>query len=71
MKKMKEVIVNNELKKLKNLKKRIIEVVDKMMEEEIDKIMDMINNDEVKIVNEKIVKGGEFEGVEEKVSKFG
>jgi len=71
LKKMQEHLVHHDFTKFQPLKSRLLEVVDKMLAEDIARLMAMIPHDEVHIVTEPLVKGGAFEGVVDKVSPFG
>ncbi|PNF36009.1 EH domain-containing protein 1 [Cryptotermes secundus] len=71
MKKMQEYLVHHDFTKFHPLKPRLLEVVDKMLAEDIARLMAMIPHEEVHIVSEPLVKGGAFEGVEDSVSPFG
>ncbi|PSN36946.1 EH domain-containing protein 1 [Blattella germanica] len=71
LKKMQELLVHHDFTKFHPLKPRLLEVVDKMLAEDIARLMAMIPLDEVHTVSEPLVKGGAFEGVEDTVSPFG
>jgi hypothetical protein len=57
MKKMQELLVHHDFTKFHPLKPRLLEVVDKMLAEDIARLMAMIPHDEVHIVSEPLVKG--------------
>ena len=57
LKKMQELLVHHDFTKFHPLKPRLLEVVDKMLAEDIARLMAMIPHDEVHIVTEPLVKG--------------
>lgn len=71
IKKMQETLANHDFTKFHPLKPKLLEVVDHMLATDIARLMDMIPQEDVNIVNEPLIKGGAFEGVEDKVSPFG
>ncbi|XP_078034333.1 EH domain-containing protein 3-like isoform X2 [Augochlora pura] len=71
LKKMQECLARHDFTKFNSLKPKLLEVVDKMLCEDIAKLMDMIPQNELDIASESLVKGGAFEGVEDQVSPFG
>lgn len=71
LKRMQETLSHHDFTKFHPLKPRLLEVVDKMLAEDIANLMAMIPHEEVTHPVEPHVKGGVFEGVEDKVSPFG
>ncbi|RLU17240.1 hypothetical protein DMN91_011309 [Ooceraea biroi] len=71
LKKMQECLAHHDFNKFNPLKPKLLEVVDKMLAEDIAKLMAMIPHDEITTVSEPLIKGGAFEGVEDQVSPFG
>lgn len=71
LKKMQDLLVNHDFTKFHPIKPKLLEVVDRMLAEDIAKLMDMIPQEEVNIVMEPVIKGGAFDGVEDTVSPFG
>ncbi|KZC06431.1 EH domain-containing protein 1 [Dufourea novaeangliae] len=71
LKKMQESLAHQDFTRFNYIKPRLLEVVDKMLAEDIAKLMDMIPNEEHGTTSESLVKGGAFEGVEDQVSPFG
>ncbi|XP_047102356.1 EH domain-containing protein 3-like [Schistocerca piceifrons] len=71
LKRMQEALSHHDFTKFHPLKPRLLEVVDKMLAEDIANLMAMIPHEEVTHPIEPHVKGGIFEGVEDKVSPFG
>lgn len=57
LKKMQELLVHHDFTKFNPLKPRLLEVVDKMLAEDIARLMALIPHDEVHIVSEPLVKG--------------
>jgi hypothetical protein len=68
---MQELLVHHDFTKFHPLKPRLLELVDKMLAEDMARLMAMIPHDEIHIVPEPLVKGGAFDGVEDAVSPFG
>ncbi|XP_076382177.1 EH domain-containing protein 3-like [Megalopta genalis] len=71
LKKMQECLARHDFTKFSSLKPKLLEVVDKMLCEDIAKLMDMIPQNELGTASDSLVKGGAFEGVEDQVSPFG
>ncbi|XP_043277169.1 EH domain-containing protein 1 [Venturia canescens] len=71
LKKMQENLANHDFTKFNVLKPRLLEVVDKMLAEDIARLMAMIPQEEVSTTSETLIKGGAFEGVEDQISPFG
>ncbi|XP_028047986.1 EH domain-containing protein 3 isoform X1 [Monomorium pharaonis] len=71
LKKMQECLAHHDFNKFNPLKLKLLEVVDKMLAEDIAKLMAMIPHEEVTTVSEPLIKGGAFEGVEDQISPFG
>ncbi|XP_011266746.2 EH domain-containing protein 3 isoform X1 [Camponotus floridanus] len=71
LKKMQESLAHHDFNKFNPIKLKLLEVVDKMLAEDIAKLMAMIPHEEVTTVSEPLIKGGAFEGVEDQVSPFG
>ncbi|KAK9499179.1 hypothetical protein O3M35_003678 [Rhynocoris fuscipes] len=70
MKKMQETLVNHDFTKFNLLKPRLLEVVDKMLAEDISRLMAQIPHEDV-VAAPSNLSGGAFEGVEDTVSPFG
>ncbi|XP_018341697.1 PREDICTED: EH domain-containing protein 3 [Trachymyrmex septentrionalis] len=70
LKKMQESLAHHDFNKFNPLKPKLLEVVDKMLAEDIAKLMAMIPHEEVTTVSETLT-GGAFEGVKDQVSPFG
>ncbi|XP_026463270.1 EH domain-containing protein 3-like [Ctenocephalides felis] len=71
VKKMQECLQHHDFTKFHPLKLKLLEVVDKMMAEDISKLMDMIPHEESTSKIEPLIKGGAFVGVEDTISPFG
>ncbi|XP_076666918.1 EH domain-containing protein 3-like [Andrena cerasifolii] len=71
LKKMQECLAHHDFTKFNTLKPKLLEVVDKMLADDIAKLMAMIPHEEIGTASESLVKGGAFEGVEDQVSPFG
>ncbi|XP_015521927.1 EH domain-containing protein 3 [Neodiprion pinetum] len=71
LKKMQESLAHHDFTKFHPLKPRLLEIVDKMLAEDIAKLMAMIPHEEMATSTEPMIKGGAFEGVEDQVSPFG
>ncbi|KAK7603206.1 hypothetical protein V9T40_003205 [Parthenolecanium corni] len=71
IKKMQESLQSQDFTKFQLLKPRYLEVVDKMLAEDIAKLMALIPLEENQNVAEPMVKGGAFQGVQDTVSPFG
>ncbi|XKL65026.1 hypothetical protein PGB90_005112 [Kerria lacca] len=71
IKKMQEALQSQDFTKFQLLKSRYLEVVDKMLAEDIAKLMALIPLEENVVISEPIVKGGAFQGVQDTVSPFG
>ncbi|KAL1138782.1 hypothetical protein AAG570_008844 [Ranatra chinensis] len=71
LKKMQEGLANHDFSRFNHLKPRLLEVVDKMLAEDIARLMEQIPQEEMTVVPESSLMGGAFEGVEDKVSPFG
>lgn len=71
LKKMQELLVHHDFTKFNPLKPRLLEVVDKMLAEDIARLMAQIPHEETTSAQEPLIKGGAFEGVEDNVSPFG
>ncbi|XP_043254802.1 EH domain-containing protein 1 [Colletes gigas] len=71
LKKMQESLAHHDFNKFCALKPKLLEVVDKMLAEDIAKLMAMIPHEEVCTMSDSLVKGGAFEGVKDQVSPFG
>jgi len=57
LKKMQECLAHHDFSKFNPLKPKLLEVVDKMLAEDIAKLMAMIPHDEVTTVSEPLIKG--------------
>lgn len=71
IKKMQENLQNQDFSKFHSLKPQFIETVDRMLANDIAKLMSMIPQEEVELVSEPLIKGGAFEGIEDTASPFG
>ena len=71
LKKMQECLAHHDFNKFNTLKPKLLEVVDKMLADDIAKLMAMIPHEEIGTMTESLVKGGAFEGVEDQISPFG
>uniref|UniRef100_A0AAG5CQI6 Endocytosis/signaling protein ehd1 n=1 Tax=Anopheles atroparvus TaxID=41427 RepID=A0AAG5CQI6_ANOAO len=71
IKKMQEVLANQDFTKFHSLKMPLLEVVDRMLAIDIARLMGMIPQEEMTLISEPLVKGGAFDGVEDVVSPFG
>lgn len=71
IKKMQEVLANQDFTKFHSLKIPLLEVVDRMLATDIARLMSMIPQEEMTMVSEPLIKGGAFDGVEDVVSPFG
>ncbi|KAI4483702.1 hypothetical protein M0804_007962 [Polistes exclamans] len=71
LKKMQESLMHHDFSKFNPIKIKLLEVVDKMLAEDIAKLMAMIPHEEVASTSEPLIKGGAFEGVEDQISPFG
>lgn len=71
IKKMQEVLANQDFSKFHSVKIPLLEVVDRMLATDIARLMSMIPHDEMTMVSEPLIKGGAFDGVEDVVSPFG
>lgn len=72
-KKMQEVLQNQDFTKFQLIKPKLLDIVDRMLAEDIAMLMAMIPQEEMNHVNNDsgAIKGGAFEGVEDTVSPFG
>ncbi|KAF5285282.1 hypothetical protein FQR65_LT13296 [Abscondita terminalis] len=72
VKKMQEVLQNQDFTKFHPIKPKLLEIVDRMLSDDISVLMAKIPQEEVNhIESEVLIKGGAFEGVEDTVSPFG
>ncbi|XP_044741599.1 EH domain-containing protein 3 [Chrysoperla carnea] len=71
LRKMQENLQNHDFTKFHPIKQRLLDVVDKMLAEDISKLMSMIPQDEEIHDIEPLVQGGAFEGVSDVSSPFG
>ncbi|XP_055551366.1 EH domain-containing protein 1 [Wyeomyia smithii] len=71
LKKMQEVLANQDFSKFHSLRIPLLEVVDQMLATDIARLMSMIPQEEMTLVSEPLIKGGAFDGVEDIVSPFG
>ncbi|KAK5639029.1 hypothetical protein RI129_011521 [Pyrocoelia pectoralis] len=72
IKKMQEVLQNQDFTKFHPIKPKLLEIVDRMLADDISVLMAKIPQEEVNhIESEVIIKGGAFEGVEDTISPFG
>ncbi|XP_053671669.1 EH domain-containing protein 1 isoform X2 [Anopheles nili] len=71
LKKMQEVLANQDFTKFHSLKMPLLEIVDRMLAVDIARLMSMIPQEEMQLVSEPLIKGGAFDGVEDVVSPFG
>ncbi|CAG0887019.1 unnamed protein product [Darwinula stevensoni] len=68
---MREVLGRYDWNKFHSLKIRLIESVDKMLAEEIARLMQMIPTEEAMVNKDHLVRGGAFDGIVDKRSPFG
>lgn len=71
IKKMQEVLQNQDFSKFHSLKPHLLEAVDKMLAVDIARLMTMIPQEESEMVSEPLIKGGAFEGIDNNFSPFG
>ncbi|KRT79319.1 HLH domain-containing protein [Oryctes borbonicus] len=72
IKKMQEVLVNLDFTKFHPIKPKLLEIVDRMLSDDISKLMAMIPQEDIKSTEtESYVKGGAFVNVEDTISPFG
>ncbi|XP_070501665.1 EH domain-containing protein 1 [Chironomus tepperi] len=71
IKKMQEVLQNQDFTKFHSLKPQLLETVDRMLANDIAKLMSMIPQEEQELVSEPLIKGGAFVGIEDTISPFG
>ncbi|GJQ68066.1 putative divalent cation transporter [Trypoxylus dichotomus] len=72
IKKMQEVLANLDFTKFHPLKPKLLEIVDRMLADDISKLMAMIPQEDIKSTEtESYVKGGAFVNVEDTISPFG
>lgn len=69
--KMQETLLKYDFTKFHSLKPRFLEVVDKMLAEDIAQLMQLVHHEERSGDHEAEVQGGAFENVEDKISPFG
>lgn len=72
IKKMQDVLQNQDFTKFHPIKPKFLEIVDRMLADDISSLMAKIPQEETNHINsETVIKGGAFEGVEDTVSPFG
>uniref|UniRef100_U5EMK8 Putative endocytosis/signaling protein ehd1 n=1 Tax=Corethrella appendiculata TaxID=1370023 RepID=U5EMK8_9DIPT len=71
IKKMQEVLANQDFSKFHSLRPALLETVDRMLATDIARLMNLIPQEEQTLVSEPLVKGGAFDGVEDVISPFG
>lgn len=72
IKKMQEVLQNQDFTKFHPIKPKLLEIVDRMLADDISSLMAKIPQEEINHIEaETVVKGGAFEGVEDTISPFG
>ncbi|CAM6032180.1 unnamed protein product, partial [Sphagnum compactum] len=72
IKKMQEVLQTFDFTKFHSLKMPLLDVVDRMLEADIAKLMQMIPQEEQTLISEPLIKGGAFDGViDDNESPFG
>jgi len=71
IKKMQEQLAHHDFTKFNPLKPRLLEAVDKMLAEDIARLMAVIPHETNQKKVDVSVKGGAFEGIQDKVSPFG
>lgn len=72
IKKMQEVLQNQDFTKFHPIKPKLLEIVDRMLAEDIARLMEQIPQEEINHTeNQVIIKGGAFENIEDVVSPFG
>uniref|UniRef100_A0A8D8YEL7 EH domain-containing protein 1 n=2 Tax=Cacopsylla melanoneura TaxID=428564 RepID=A0A8D8YEL7_9HEMI len=70
--KMQELLQHHDFTKFQQLRPRLIEVVDKMLAEDIAHLMQQIpRDDEARVSGAPLLKGGAFDGVKDTISPFG
>lgn len=67
LKRMQEQLIHHDFTKFHPLKPRLLETVDKMLAEDIARLMAQIPHEEAVVVTEPVVKGGAFEGMQDKI----
>ncbi|KAG5675630.1 putative EH domain-containing and endocytosis protein 1 [Polypedilum vanderplanki] len=71
IKKMQEVLANQDFSKFHSLKMPLLETVDRMLANDIARLMNLIPQEEAELVSEPLIKGGAFQGIEDTISPFG
>lgn len=71
VKKMQDILGNQDFAKFQPLKPKLLEIVDKMLSEDISTLMTKIPLEDESTNNTQKLKGGAFVNVEDKVSPFG
>ncbi|XP_066593941.1 EH domain-containing protein 3 [Prorops nasuta] len=71
LKKMQSCLANHDFMKFNVLKPKLLEVVDTMLAKDIAKMMALIPQEETVTINDSLIKGGAFEGVEDQITPFG
>jgi len=71
LKKMQDVLQHQDFTKFQLLKPRLLEVVDKMLAEDIARLMAQIPHEDTNSTSEPIIKGGGFEIVQDAETPFG
>ncbi|XP_065563033.1 EH domain-containing protein 1-like isoform X2 [Artemia franciscana] len=71
-KRMQEMLAKHDFTKFPSLKPKLLEAIDRMLSEDIARLMQMIPAESVKPLDiEPSVKGGAFDGIEDKQTPFG
>jgi len=71
LKKMQETLAHHDFTKFNVLKPRLLEVVDKMLAEDVARLMAMIPQEELMSKVEPNIQGGAFDGIQDTISPFG
>lgn len=69
--KMQENLLNQDFTKFHSIKPRLLEVIEKMLTEDISHLMSMLPHEELHAAEEYKITGGAFEGVLDTISPFG
>ncbi|XP_076033660.1 putative achaete scute target 1 isoform X1 [Oratosquilla oratoria] len=71
IKRMQDQLQHHDFTKFNPLKPRLLETVDKMLAEDIARLMALIPQEEISVNKESVVKGGAFDGVMNDATVFG
>lgn len=67
LKRMQEQLQHHDFTKFVPLKPKLLETVDKMLADDIARLMSLIPHEETSVAVESVVKGGAFEGMQDKI----